>query len=1405
MPDTVTAQETPDDALPPALRVPLHGRYLIEASAGTGKTWTLTGIVLRLLIEAKRAPEHIIATTFTRAAAAEMRERIHGRLVDFYQLLQWVQKLAAQPEQRVQIYPQYASDAAPEQAKTAKDNIDNKKSSPDTALTDAMRQQRRDWLHQQAHGLGIADLINDPINDYLLAYLLDRTASYPLTEAIRRCALVLTTLDKLFVNTLDSLAQKWLSEYSAETGHQIGMAISEREGAVIESIIHDEIRAFQSQLYHDNRTVYDLLQHTRQLTTVADHLNVANKALQHLTLPITSVMDLPDIDFKAYQETLQAFKTCDLTDVEPYFDKDYRKAQGLNAGATLGKKIDTIYEIQSAVEKGNIIFFTLLEDEAQKFFDALPFAFLSKEEGGKGFNNNKETERLAFISIDAIRLLKKLHDYTEQIDQHLRILLDTLNRNIALSVRARLPMLLEAAGETTFGLQMLRLNQALAGNEGARLARYIRHHYPVALIDESQDINTEQAKMIERIYMPDSELPEHLDVQGRRNFLLLVGDPKQAIYGFRGGDVANYNQIKSKFAPAHRMSLDINRRSNAQMIESLNHWFGKPDEQETGQKTSAPNMLAALGQNIEYQYITAANPESNASWHKPNTVVPEPLRGMTSTEAVTVLHLPQNDDDSDSYDYASMTAHHIAALLASNQQLNGRALRPSDIAVLGRTKKDLQAVEKVLHQLGVAALVTTEDSVFSTVIAEDILVLLEAILRPQRRDIINRLLTSQFYQLSLQTAQSLIDSSDETTATEDSDLKAYYQHLQSDLKRAAVYWQHSGVLSALHYILGRNALMPLQAPDSQAKTLWTALAGTVEGTRHLMDLRHIMDILAQYAMHLGEYELLNWYKKQMSQGSVPEWAKQQPLPTASGVQLMTMHKSKGLEFPIVYALGLDSNIYRNNKKNTHALYLYDHDISVNQTDYEDQPYTERRLSASKHKYQAITGKMGQENYFSDFEAKEAMDELRRLTYVAMTRASEQLFVVITDAKSKRGLDDKPLRTWLDCPDTPEHTLPERLAPYIGWLGHDGVKDNIEAILQSSDAMNAAEGTADSTQTQPSSYIDYRAAEAQRQQHRFYGWAKTSFTALARQLTEQSHDLAVFDDAIEDDLVSSPMRVSESAQVGAAEDIRFSFVKGANAGTFLHQVLEKIDFEQPHTWSTVIDQGIRQYQLPNHYLSTTQTANQGTEDTRADDDIELPPQHVALKDWLARILATPLLASNQPLHAIAPRQRMAELGFNMGLAARFNPETLNAIFQTHLPMDTDKHIHLSSAPFEHIYRYLRGEIDLVYQHAGKYYVVDYKSNYLGSSDASYHPEQLQHAMSHAGYWLQAAIYQVALHRLLKLRITDYRGNEAQYLGAVEYVFLRGIGGDTQQGYGRITWDIPIALVLALDDFFGLPSR
>ena len=1407
---------------PPAIRIKLNGKYLIEASAGTGKTWTLTGIVLRLLIEAKRAPEHIIATTFTRAAAAEMRQRIHDRLVDFYQLLQWLNNVQANPSTHSILYPQLvANNDSPNDKQS-----NNEALTSDNRVSAEQRQARREWLEEKAKLSGNADLMADSINSHLLTYLLDHTEDYPLADAMRRCALVLTTLDKLFVGTLDSLSQKWLSEYSAETGYQQGVQISDQEQIVIESIIHDAVRAHHSYLFNQKHEIYQLLQHTNRLTAPADHIAVAQKSMQFISTPIENVDMGEEIDFSAYQQALDAFKNCDLKDVEPYFSKDYRKAQGFHGTAGLGAKIDRIYHIQSAIEKSGNLFFAHLDEDTQKFYDALPLAFLTKEEGGKGFNANKEQERTTFISLPSIQALKTVCDYANQIEMYLDALVENLNRDIALKVRQKLPSILEARRETTFALQMVRLNQALSGKQGERLARYIRHHYPVALIDESQDINGEQARMIERIYLSKSN--DSVNQSNNRGFLLLVGDPKQAIYGFRGGDVANYNAMKSMFAKDRIMTLDVNRRSNERLITALNHWFGRPTSELPDASFDKASQLAQLGKSIYYQHITAANTNARLSWQTP---IEEQVKAQAentdilSNSPVSVIHLPY--DKQAKHNAFELTALHIAALLASEQTIEGRPIKPSDIGVLGRRKHELKQVEDMLSKLGVPTLETAEKNVFDTPIAADLAALLEAMLRPHRRDIINRVLTSNFYQMSLNDVQALmldddernkssesdahtnIDQTDRKTDTEQAELKQRYQDFQLYLKTAASHWQHNGILSALHYLFARNPMVSANSllSDRQTKSqnVWVGLADLEDGARYLMDLRHLLDILAQHGMHIGEYELLAWYKKNINSSRTPEWAQQQPLPTESGVQLMTIHKSKGLEFPIVYVVGMDSASPKAGGRSNHNLFLYDHEAEENKT--------ERRLSACKGKRYSKSAK-GEKptDYYAQFETTENYEELRRLGYVAFTRASEQLYMVLKDSYNKTDAERKPSLQWLSCADH-KFVLPDRLQPYVGWLEYAAIEPIAKTLTDMSKTAKKSDVAESISITDTARRIDYQSAYSQIQLNSFKGWAKTSFTALSRQLGENSQALAVFDDAIEDDLDLTDS-INDEGNIISSDDIRFRFVKGANAGTFLHEVFEKIDFTDNSKWSVIIDQSIRQYQLPISYASASaqQRLQQGktlpvepdTDNIDLTETSQLGVAHEELMAWVADVLAAPLLASGQPLQAIAPKNRIAELGFNMGLSEDFTPEGINRIFAQYLPDEPEKHIELTPQYANHIYRYLRGEIDLVYEYAGKYYVVDYKSNYLGNSLSNYNNENLSAAMNKAGYWLQAAIYQVALHRFLRLRLKDYLGNETQYLGAVEYVFLRGIDSQGAQNYGQIQWQIPFELVKALDEMFGSPS-
>ncbi|WP_367110212.1 UvrD-helicase domain-containing protein [uncultured Psychrobacter sp.] len=1447
------SSESRADAVP-AVEVALSGRHLIEASAGTGKTWTLTGIVLRLLIEARRAPEQIIATTFTRAAAAEMRQRIHDRLVDFYQLLQWLNSLSTNLDNKNDLYPtilqitpdnngkkQEGSDLA---TKTDADIFDqslNQNSNQDLAYDKKaaakkriqVKKDREKWLVEQAKYARLDDIMQDPINLHLVGYLLDHVQTYSMAEATRRTALVLTTLDRLFVGTLDSLAQKWLKEYSSETGHQQGMGIIEDSAIeqVTDSIIHDELRQFQSRLYYEQPKLYALLEQQGKLTAVSDHKKFVMRSLNFISAPIDEIV-VDEFSFEDYEAFLHQFSEFDFNDIQTYFDKDFRKKEGFDNRKSLAKNLGFYQDFKELIESKKIYFYQSLSTPHLNFLNQLQATY--DDSNDSGFKEGNEQGRIRFISTESVQMLLKLYNYVQQIQNYITAILANLNRQIVLAVRDRLPVILEERGETTYSLQMVRLNQALTGRQGQKLARYIRHHYPVALIDESQDINGEQAIMIESIYLSkkksknsDNDKPT-ASKKSSHEFLLLVGDPKQAIYGFRGGDVSNYNYMKAQFDKSSLWTLDVNRRSNASVIHALNCWFGMPMAMTT------ENKLAQLGSGIYYQHIKAAKPQNQLSWFNDLESQSSALvTQVLSNQPVSLLHLPDSKDAELEYDEFEITARHIATLLSSAQTLDGKPIQPNDIGVLARAKKDLKRVEDELVKLKVPTLTTSDVSIFETIMAEDVAALLSAMIYPYRHDIVNRVLTSHLYGLSIKDVKAMMtdyesgieESSDKVFNNQTTNNKKSYQDFITYIKEGAQRWQHFGILSALHYLLDKSPI--------QSQGVWQALAAHKDGDRHIMDLRHVMDVLAQYGIGMGEHELLAWFRQNIEAAPNSDWAKQYPLPTESGVQLMTIHKSKGLEFPIVYVLGMGDASRRSGNKEKYGLYLY----NASQT----SASLRQQAIGNQRRFSAVQDSATTEGHFTDIETQEDFDELRRLGYVAFTRASEQLYVVLKDPSSTRDMNRKPVFYWFESAEA-KFELPDRLKGTIGMLRGHNVNAFYDDNYVNSTGLN--NNTKLATVKPMTETIEYDAFSEIMKTHYFYGWAKTSFTALARQLDESTQAMAVvderIDDAIDIDMTESSVTVEPLSNsndsleslgelsLKSEDDIRFSFIKGANAGTFLHEIFEKIDFNNNSKWSQVIDRAISSYQLPLVYSSAEQQsrilqAKQKQESRPLDLDTIDVTAHEDLMTWIDEVLATPLLASNQPLKSIDKNRRFAELEFNMGLSETFKAQDINRLFEQYLPDDKDKHINLVPQNKAHLYRYLRGEIDLVYEHAGKYYVVDYKSNFLGNSLSSYNQNTLKQAMSKAGYWLQAAIYQVALHRFLTIRVSDYEGNEDKYLGAVEYVFLRGVYDSSSKSavpqsednsnnnnwvhnerYGLVTWDIPIDFIKGLDSLFGIPN-
>lgn len=1452
MTPTTTSATTPNarnknpnqTLLLPATDIPLHGHHLIEASAGTGKTWTLSGIVLRLLIEDKRSPEQMICSTFTRAAAAELRERIYERLLSFNYALEWLWQLVNQPVHRQALFAGSQDNTADKQqddknslSKNGSKNNATTTQSSQTQENNENQEKTKAYLLKQASQTGIKELedrLQDQVNLHLLAYLIEHHRTYPIPEAMQRTRHLLTTLDKLFVSTLDSLAQKWLSEFASETGHTSQIRISNNQDEHIDGIIHDHIRGFYSRLYHDDKATYQLLTE-HGYYGVSDFRSAVARGLNFLSAPIDDIAE-QTFDFGAYEQLINQILQTGWAELEPYFDAEYRKTQKMNGRTNFCKSFPAITELFTALSEHPYDFVAHLPKDTKDVWNGLvEYAMDEEDDAGKvkGFNANSRTQRQAFDNLSIIQQLKQLVTQQNAITEYLQHIRQQLVVSTVNKVKEQLPKRLAEAGETTFALQMQKLNHALSGKQGESLAKLIRHRYPIALIDESQDINGEQAMVLQQVYL--SGQGSH-----RQGFLLLVGDPKQAIYGFRGGDVANYNQIKTHFTNSTH-SLLQNFRSTQSLIGALNHWFGQGDH------SSADDIspLAHLGEGIYYQHIQAHREQGKLHlpnvWQADNTAA-QADTAPNITPPVSIIHLPYEGSDA-----VKATAQHIAQLLQSQSQLDGRAVKPSDIAVLSRGHADLDSVQRQLAKLGIVANKAASTNIFESVMAEELLAILQALQSPYNQSRINRTLVSQCRSMTLEQVKAWQShESDDKDDIKNSLSKnthqtiSTYEQYQQVLNTIAKSWQKKGTVAVLNTVLSLPIrLHDLDNTQNIWQNIWQTLSQQEDAERLLLDLRQLLDIIGERTGKMGEFEVIDWLSTMIESPPEEEWSKSLPIASSDGVKLMTIHGSKGLEFPIVYVWGMTSAA----KKSSDKFHLYAYVGSQNSQANSLQP---RHLSATPHR-----DVKKQDNHIADMELKEAFDELKRLFYVAMTRASEQLFVVVKDHRDTRDIKQRPLNHWLDCTNSKEYQLPERLQAHIGWIDSDANAEQTPFITHQLNPASKTNHATVVTHSAPPKLIDYPDYHSVIKQTQFVGWGRTSFTALSRLLDKPNNrpnatvnsnidsigNNKAFD-ALHDDLLGDAqalkqdetdyqtvMMIEQQAirqqdrkddrpnhkqdQLSSANPIRFDFVKGANAGSFLHKVLEKlptINTNAMPAMSAMIDKYLQEYDLPKQYSSQWQAYNnindENIHESIANTTNTVNPTHQQLVDWLDCVMRTPFVASNVCLADLSPHQLKPEMPFNMGISGKLDLGKLADTIAEHLPNEPDKHLRftddLSANHFE--LRYLKGEIDLVYEHNGKFYVVDYKSNYLGSQVSHYEPDALKEAMGKAGYWLQAMIYQVALHRLLKMRLNNYLGNETHYLGAVEYVFLRGFGNDTanQTKTGSIHWDMPISLIHALDN-------
>ncbi len=888
----------------------------------------------------------------------------------------------------------------------------------------------------------------------------------------------------------------------------------------------------------------------------------------------------------------------------------------------------------------------------------------------------------------------------------------------AAAVRAEVERRKRLSGLRDFDDQLVLLHEILADPEhGERACRRIRERFPVTLVDEFQDTDPLQWDILRRVFHTHTTL-------------VLVGDPKQAIYAFRGAEVLSY--LDAVALAGTRRELDTNRRSDAGLLAALHHVLGG----------------AALGHpGITVPPVHAVRSHTRLSGPG---AAPIPLRlrlfPRQGAGALNGSGFPVVGRQRDRV--AADVAADIVRTLESGTRVDDKELGPGDIAVLVRTRAQINMVRAALDRAGVASVLAGGASVFATGGATDWLWVLRALEQPHRGDRVRLAATTPLLGLS--------------AAEIDSGGADLVGRLSAQLRDAARLFARSGFAA----VFDRLAAQARPAPR---------LLSTTGGERRLTDLRHIAQLLDEVATResLGLTALTRWLADRVRDpvsGTVTGRSRRLDR-DAAAVQIATVHASKGLEFPIVYL-----PFAWDGAKNPNPATLLFHDGSERVLDVggpEAPGYAEHKRYS---------------------EAEEAGEELR-LLYVALTRAKCQVVAWWAPAYGTAaaalhrmilgrapGSAEVPGR----CEVAADPMVLRQLRDWAAAAG-PGLID-VEPVRAPEEVrLRSRRGADDGAEL----------AAARFDRPMDHEWRRTSYSAL----TASAHEMApaaveaaaTVSGGTDEPLSPAPEFETGTSAVAEFADAAPSLMNGlpygAEFGTLVHGVLELVDTDAPDLAAEVRSR-----------------CAHAVEELMADID----PDELARA--LVAVLRTPVdpvaladIRSRDRLNELEFELPLA--GGDDPVAHRVSVRRIADLLRTHLRAD-DPFAEYADAIEQlddiALKGYLTGSIDAVLRTAGpRFIVVDYKTNRLGSGDltvAHYARDRMAEEMARSHYPLQALLYSAALHRYLRWRLPDY--DPARHLGGVRYLFVRGmIGPATPPGFGVFDWDPPVELVVALSDLLA----
>jgi exodeoxyribonuclease V beta subunit len=1201
-----------------ALAFPLHGSRLIEASAGTGKTWTIAALYLRLVLghggeegfARPLLPSEILVMTFTRAATRELSNRVRERLV------------------------------------------------------------------QAAHYFRGELALDDP---YLAALASAYGTETERHVAAHRLMLAAETMDEAAIFTIDAWCQRMLREHAFDSGSLFDEELVSDERALFEDAAHDYWRQHVYPL--DSATLETVLEcwgdvealksSARELVVRAESFGkIASEPLATLAGRLR----------RAQQQELARLKDGWLERVDQ-----------------MGQWIAAQRERNPKCFDGR----KLRADWLDAWFGGLR-AWAQDPALHMPAISEKAWERLSpdgiaeSFSKDFCADVPECFDATSSLLAALKAIepiAHALARHAASHIARRMAELKQKNRQFGFADMLARLRDALQGPNGAALRNRITSQYPVALVDEFQDTSPDQYRIFDLLYQVADNDPAH--------GLFLIGDPKQSIYGFRGADIHSYLAARAATEGRH-YQLGTNYRSSAALVEAVNQLFRYAEGagEHPGYAAGAFRFRKGEVNPLPFDAVGAAGRK-------------EALVGVEGPyQALAVCGTQRDDMKADDYRdfFAHHCAEHIVGLLNDEHagfsgEKGFKRLVPADIAILVRDRREASAIRRALSQRKVPSVyLSDKDSVVESDEAADVLRWLHAVANPLDGGLARTAFATRTAGLPLAELARL--SSDETV----------WEERVEQLKALHVTWQRQGVLAML-----RRFIHELGLP---ARLLLDA-----GGERRLTNLLHLAELLQEASGQLeGEQALIRWFAEQIE--GVGEGGDERVLRLESDAELVkvvTVHKSKGLEYPLVY-LPFAVTARKTDRRNR-AFFEYVDEMG------------ERRIDLG------LSG-----------EALEAVDRARleedlRLLYVALTRARHFLWLgVAAVAAGKKGenrLHESALGYLLTGGD------PIAAASLQARFEH--LRGDVDGILLHQ--LPAPEGcTALARVEQRADLVEAAVFDASFEKD----WTVGSFTSLAR------HAVAAPASAQDETLLED---AGGDQQAGRTEDAPWHrFPRGSVPGNFLHEQLEWMGQE-----------GFDVVDAPDFEERLDRRIERAGWANRRDDALA----------WLRAIAGTrlpPLGAALADIEAPLPEMEFwfPSERLDVGALDRLCRERLlNGIARPHLPQRA-------------LHGMLKGFADLVFEHEGRYWVLDYKSNALGPGDAAYTQAAMAAGMAAHRYDIQGAIYMLALHRLLRSRL-GAQYEPTRQLGGAIFLFLRGIANPATRGCRLLEPDL--ALLDGLDQLLG----